>query len=122
MATRIRRAVVAVALAMLMATALAGAAWAATIEGTSEGEVLFESSENDTIYGRGGMDYINADVFIGIGDRDVVYGNRGGDDIDVDDGDGKDTANGGRGGNDVCYGDPNDRYLACEKIVTNPEK
>jgi hypothetical protein len=98
------------------------AAWAATIEGTSDGEVLFESSRDDTIYGRGGVDYVNADLFSGIGDRDVVYGNRHNDDIDVDDGDGKDTANGGLGSNDVCYGDPRDKFRYCEVIVINPQK
>jgi Ca2+-binding RTX toxin-like protein len=122
MATRIRRAGFMVALGLLLlATALAGAAYAATIEGTDQGEVLFESNRNDTIYGRGGSDYINAAVFIGIGDRDVVYGNKGGDKLDVDDGDGKDTANGGNG-HDTCYGDPNDAYIGCETIVTNAEK
>jgi Ca2+-binding RTX toxin-like protein len=104
---------------LLLATALAGVAYAATIEGTSQHEVLFESSRNDTIYGRGGIDYINADLFVGMGDRDVAYGNAGGD---VDDGDGKDTANGGKSGNDVCFGDPRDQFVGCEKVVTNPKK
>jgi hypothetical protein len=121
MTIRLVTAGLALALAILAATAQAGPAWAATIVGTSEHEVLFESNGDDTIYGRGGIDYINADIFIGIGDRDVAYGNRRGDEIDVDDNDGKDTANGGNG-KDACYGDPNDQYISCETIVTNPNK
>jgi hypothetical protein len=121
MTIRLVTAGLALALAILAATAQAGPAYAAIVEGTGDPEVLFESNSDDTIYGRGGLDYINADVFVGIGDRDQVYGNKGGDDIDVDDGDGKDTANGGTGV-DACYGDPNDAYIGCEKIVTNPEK
>jgi hypothetical protein len=40
MATRIQRAVVAVALALLMATVLAGVAWAATLVGGNGSDVL----------------------------------------------------------------------------------
>jgi hypothetical protein len=83
--------------------------------------VLFESNRDDTIYGRGGSDYLNADIFIGIGDKDQAYGGRGEDSVDVDDNDGRDTANGGRGG-DLCYGDPHDKFVSCEEIVTNPSK
>lgn len=118
-----RRVTLILAAMAVMVPLFAAVAYAATIEGTSQHEVLFESSRNDTIYGRGGIDYINAGVFVGIGDRDTVYGNAGGDEIDVDDGDGKDTAKSGSGaGRDTCFGDPNDEFVGCEKIVTNPKK
>ena len=109
-----------VALAV-MVTLFAAVAYAATIDGTRKGEVLLESSENDTIFGRGGGDRIQATVFGPGGDigetpedRDVVYGNAGNDGIQVDDGDGRDTAIGGNGDNDVCIGDPGDQ-LVCEQ-------
>ena len=97
----------------VMVSLFAAVAYAATIEGTREGEILQESNLNDTIFGRGGSDVINARTFAN--DRDVAYGNAGHDQIHVVDGDGRDTANGGNG-IDACYGDPNDE-LNCEEEV-----
>src|SRR5215203_4480756 len=56
MATRIRRAGVAVALALLMATALAGAVWAADRVGTNDSDLLIGTDARDTIYGLKGPD------------------------------------------------------------------
>ena len=103
--------------------------YAATIEGVSQGsterpncsglepncERLQESSLDDTIFGRGGPDFIDANDFTD--DTDVANGNGGNDDISVRDGDALDTANGGRG-DDTCFGDPGDE-LNCE--VVNPD-
>ena len=101
----------------VMVPLFAAVAYAATIEGTSEGEKLLESDRNDTIQGRGGGDLIDAQLFgPDLGDppdRDVVFGNRGSDEIGVEDGDGGDTVFGGKG-NDECWGDPGDE-LHCEE-------
>jgi Ca2+-binding RTX toxin-like protein len=74
MAKRIRQAVVAVALALLIATALAGVAWAATLVGTAGPDQLHGSSEVDTIYGLDGSDSLS-----GRGAGDELYGGRGRD-------------------------------------------
>ena len=74
MATRIRWAVAAVALALLMAAALGGAAWAATLVGTAGPDELHGSSEVDTLYGLDGGDSLS-----GRGAGDELYGGRGRD-------------------------------------------
>jgi len=74
MATRIRQAVVAVALTLLMAAALASAAWAATLVGTAGPDLIAGSSEVDTIYGLDGRDSLS-----GWGAGDELYGGRGRD-------------------------------------------
>ena len=109
-----RRVTMLLAAMALMVALFAAVAYAATIEGTSEGEILIESDLNDTIFGRGGSDEIVADFFGN--DRDVVQGQGGNDDIFAEDGDGRDTVIGGGGGNDLCVGDPNDE-LDCEDEV-----
>jgi hypothetical protein len=102
----------------VMVTLFAAAAYAATIDGTSQSDILLDSQLNDTIFGRGSGDEIRADAFGLEGfltcgdppgpcdgaDTDVANGNAGRDLINVDDGDTLDTANGG-GGNDFCIGD-----------------
>jgi hypothetical protein len=102
----------------VMVPLFAAAAYAATIDGTSQGDILLDSQLDDTIFGRGSGDEIRADAFgpeslLTVGDppmsccgpdTDVANGNGGGDFINVDDGDTLDTANGGNG-NDVCVGD-----------------
>jgi hypothetical protein len=56
------------------------------------------------------------------GDRDRVHGNKGNDEIYVDDEDGKDIAYGGKGTEDQCFGDSpdfgngGDKYFGCEYI------
>ena len=109
-----RRVTMMLAAMALMVSLLAAVAYAATIEGTNqEGEILQESNLNDTIFGRGGSDVINARTFAN--DRDVVNGNAGHDQIHVDDEDGRDTATGGNGV-DECHIDPNDE-ANCENEV-----
>jgi len=115
-----------VALAV-MVPLFAAVAYAATIEGTSEGEILQESNKNDTIFGRGGADTILAQRFPGTvtatspADTDVAKGNLGNDIINVRDGDPADTAAGGEG-TDTCYtdvsatGTPTDQVANCESI------
>jgi hypothetical protein len=111
-----RRVTLMLAAMAVMTGLLATVAYAVTIAGTDEGEIILESNLDDTIHGRGGADRIRADIFGpnhgALRDTDVARGNRGADRIRVDDGDGRDTANGGRG-DDVCFGDPGDE-LDCE--------
>ena len=113
-----RRVTMMLAAIAVMVPLFAGVAYAATIEGTSQGDILLDSQRNDTIFGRGSGDEIRADAFgqppdtiftcNGVAcagpDTDVANGNAGADFIVVDDGDTLDTANGG-GGNDTCIGD-----------------
>jgi hypothetical protein len=104
----------------VMVSLFAGVAYAATIDGTSQSDILLDSQLNDTIFGRGSGDEIRADAFgqppdtiftcddppvaCAGPDTDVANGNGGGDFIVVDDGDTLDTANGGNG-IDTCIGD-----------------
>ena len=111
-----RRVMKVLAAMAVMVTLFAAAAYAATIDGTSQGDILLDSQLNDTIFGRGSGDEIRADAFGPEGfitcttvpctdpDTDVANGNAGPDFIVVDDGDTLDTANGG-GGIDECVGD-----------------
>jgi Ca2+-binding RTX toxin-like protein len=120
-----RRVTMMLAAMAVMVPLFAGVAYAATIEGTGERDVLLESNVDDTIFGRERGDFIFADFTFtefppGVptgADTDVANGNTGPDFIVVDDGDGLDTANGGPG-DDTCFGDPNDT-LNCE--TENPE-
>ena len=106
-----RRVTMMLAAMALMVSLFAAVAYAATIVGTRGGDLLFESQKRDTIYGRAGMDFIDASTFPD--DRDEVNGNRGADNIDVHDGDSLDTANGGKGV-DTCVGDIGDELKNCE--------
>ena len=125
----LRRRIATIAAMAVMVGLFPAVGYAATIEGTNQGsteqpncsglkpncERLQESSLNDTIFGHGGPDYLDANDFTN--DTDVANGNRGQDDISVRDQDALDTANGGPGV-DTCYGDPGDE-LNCE--VVNPD-
>lgn len=120
-----RRVTMMLAAMAVMVVLFAGVALAAAIEGTSAGEILIDTDRNDTMFGRGGGDEVDAGAFGPNGflletdpERDVANGNGGNDVVFVDDGDGRDTANGGRG-NDVCFSDPNDELISCEE--ENPE-
>jgi hypothetical protein len=97
-----RRGTLMLAAMAVMVSLLAAVAYAATIEGTRQSETLQESNLNDTIFGRGGRDFIDARTFGN--DTDRANGNAGNDLINVTDGDGLDTANGGKGV-DTCHGD-----------------
>jgi hypothetical protein len=111
-----RRVTLMLATMAVMMGLFATVAYAVTITGTDQGEIILESNLDDTIFGRGGADRIRTDIFgpnnDAPRDTDVANGSRGADRIRVDDGDGRDTANGGRG-DDVCAGDPGDE-LDCE--------
>ena len=128
-----RRVMMLLAAMAVMVPLFAAAAYAATIEGTSQGEILLDSNLNDTMFGRGGSDQIRADAFgvsgtlITVGDppqpccgpdTDVAKGNAGGDGIVVTDGDPLDTATGGDG-DDTCFGDAGDE-LNCEHETVGP--
>jgi Ca2+-binding RTX toxin-like protein len=120
-----RRVTMMLAAIAVMVALFAGVAYAATIEGSVDPEILLESDLGDTMFGRGGADEVVASAFGPDGfllqtprDTDVANGNAGNDAIFVDDGDGRDTANGGSG-DDVCFSDPNDELISCEE--ENPE-
>lgn len=120
MAARIRRAVVAVALALLMVAALAGVAWAAnTIQcpgesstdpdgycnGTDRNDVMYGTKGKDDMYARRGADIMyglaGRDSLIGREGPDITYGGLGNDylgsDCDLDSWCGEDEKHGGRG-------------------------
>jgi Ca2+-binding RTX toxin-like protein len=111
-----RRTGMMVALVAVMVALFATAAYAATIEGNNRDNTLFETPQNDRIYGNAGSDELYADEFSG--DTDRLYGGRGQDFLYADDGDGQDLLDGGRG-YDECYGDPQDSFVRCEEIYTN---
>jgi hypothetical protein len=129
-----RRVMMVLAAMAVMVTLFAAAAYAATIDGTSQGDILLDSQLNDTIFGRGSGDEIRADAFgqppntiftcgdppaaCAGPDTDVANGNGGGDFIVVTDGDTLDTANGGKG-EDTCFGDTLDD-LNCEHETVGP--
>ncbi len=105
MVTRIRRAGFAVALALLlMATALAGGAYAKIISGTPGNDYLLGTIKNDLIRGREGDDYIRGlagdDLLSGGAGDDVVRGSGGNDKIYP--GEGPDIVLAGAG-NDKIY-------------------
>ena len=105
MVTRLRRAGVAVALALLfMATALASVAYAKIISGTPGNDYLLGTIKNDLIRGREGDDYIRGlagvDLLRGGAGEDVVRGSGGNDEIYP--GEGPDIVLAGAG-NDKIY-------------------
>lgn len=106
-----KRMVMAVTVAALMAVLTAGTALAesdSAIRGTNAGDALYGTSIADTIYGFGG-----ADLIYGYADRDVLYGGNesgwgdkilGGGAADRILGQGGDDALYGQAGNDVING------------------
>jgi hypothetical protein len=114
-----RRVTLMLAAVAMMVSLFAVVAYAAEIQGTDNDENLIETERNDQIAGHRGNDDINAAFYTvaqtpgQLGDTDKVKGNRGDDSIDVQDGDGRDTANGGRGIDD-CVADPGDDVKGCE--------
>ena len=109
-----KRMTILVAIMALMVAIFATTAYAATIRGDNTGEALYETPQNDQIYGQGGNDFLGAVEYSG--DTDKLYGGRGGDELQADDGDTLDVINGG-GGIDSCYGDAGDTYVGCEQII-----
>lgn len=107
-------------LAMLLALVAAGAAMAVTktcgdtgCNGTENDDTLYErkGTVQDSIFGLGGEDVIDANTFNF--DKDRVFGGDRGDKLLVNDGDGRDLVKGGAG-RDVCFIDPGDRAVNCE--------
>ena len=113
--TEMRRVTMMLAAMALMVALFAAVAYAATIDGTNQAEIIRETNLSDTINARGGADEIDATEFSD--DTDRANGNAGNDEIDVRDGDGRDTANGGNGDDDVCFIDPNDDDVNCEETI-----
>ena len=106
MAKRIRRVeamltrvLLIMAVQLLLATALAGAAWAATKVGTNGSDLLIGTNARDTIYGLDGPDDVlaraNNDRLYGGSDSDEIHGGRNADYIVA--GQGPDDLFGGRG-------------------------
>ena len=85
MAKRMRRAGLVAALALLMAMALAGVAYAENIGGTPGNDYLLGTVKDDLIRGRGGDDYVRAlvgeDLLRGGPGDDVVRGGGANDKI-----------------------------------------
>jgi Ca2+-binding RTX toxin-like protein len=108
-----KRITILVAIVALMVAMFATAAYAATIHGDNTNEALYETPQNDQIYGRGGNDFLDAVVYSG--DTDKLYGGRGSDEVSASDGDTSDLLDGGRG-EDSCYGDAGDTFVRCEQI------
>jgi Ca2+-binding RTX toxin-like protein len=89
--------------------------------GTTEQDTIFErggDSVGDTIYARQGPDTVRADLFGD--DNDFLFGQRGHDTLNANDGDGNDILDGGRG-YDVCIGDAGDEFRDCEEEIVDPE-
>jgi Ca2+-binding RTX toxin-like protein len=109
-----RKAVVMMALMALLTLAVAGMAYADRITGNDRANTLFETRRNDTIYGFGGGDVIDANNFSGETDRG--YGNAGNDRILVNDNDRLDAAVGGSG-YDICVVDRRIEIgTGCDKV------
>src|SRR5215207_10459039 len=119
-----RRVTLMLAAVAMMVSLFAVVAYAAELHATENRDLLTESQRGDTIKGLIGDDDICAGPTPatavpplscsagyslgqtpgGLGDRDRVHGNKGDDNIDLRDGDGKDIAWGGKG-IDRCWGD-----------------
>jgi len=115
-----RKGTMMVALVALLVAIFATAAYAATIKGTAQNDVIVnETAGDDQIYGFRGADFIEARQFAG--DRDKLYGGRGNDELDADDNDPDDLVVGGRGRNDSCEGDVGDEFKSCDgNVFRNP--
>jgi hypothetical protein len=121
---RLKRIVFMVTLASLLAGVFAPAALAVDQQctfrpcaGTDSRDTLYERGGRgvpDTIFGLQGRDRIYANLFGA--DRDLLYGNRGSDILNAQDGDGRDELYGGPG-EDTCYVDEGDLYRGCEEVV-----
>jgi Ca2+-binding RTX toxin-like protein len=109
-----RRVTLMLAAVGVMVGLFAAVAYAATIEGTNQQDIITESNLNDTIFARGGAYIIDATPFTN--DTDRANGNAGNDEIDARDNDDRNTLNGGNG-DDVCFGDPGDEFISCEEEI-----
>ena len=97
-----RKATTMAALVALLTVAVAGVAYAATIEGNANDNYLEETCKGDAIYGRDGQDVLDAN---NCGrDTDVLHAGRGNDWLLANDGDNRDVLYGGKGF-DTCVVD-----------------
>jgi Ca2+-binding RTX toxin-like protein len=88
--------------------------------GTNTKNVLYErpgSGTSDAIYGRGGGDVLRANEHTR--DRDRLYGNRGRDSSNVNDGDTRDTVSGGPGFDVCCVDSRSVVGTSCEGARVN---
>ena len=122
-----RRAMMMLGMALLLACMAAGVAVAADrfnekncndvlpCNGTNGDDLIHErqGTVKDVIYGKDGHDILDANNFNK--DRDRLYGGDQGDKILANDGDGRDVAKGGPG-RDVCFVDPGDRTAGCNEV------
>jgi hypothetical protein len=139
-----RRVTLVLAAVAMMVSLFAVVAYAAEIQGTEKRDLLTESQRGDTIKGLERGDdicagpppsqsllfcspgYSEANTSTGRGDRDRAHGNKGNDNINVMDGDGKDIAWGGKGIDRCWYdtanvGDGGDKTFGCEFINGVPQ-
>jgi Ca2+-binding RTX toxin-like protein len=112
-----RRGTMLLAAIAVMVALFAGAAYAATISGTAERDILVESQLDDVINARAGDDKVKAQFKQW--DKDELRGNSGDDLLRADDGDDWDIVNGGAGNEDLCIGDAEDDFLNCEDTIEN---
>ena len=122
-----RRVMMVVGMAFLLACMAAGVAAAAErfnekdcndvlpCNGTNRDDLMHErqGTVKDVIYGKDGHDVLDANNFNK--DRDRLFGGDQGDKILANDGDGRDVAKGG-GGRDICYVDRGDRTVNCNVV------
>ncbi len=122
---KMRRMVMMLGVAMLLAVMTAGAALAVTktcssvpCRGTNQDDVLHErrGSVHDRIVALAGRDLLDANNYST--DRDVLRGGRGPDRLLANDLDGADVLRGGQG-RDFCHGDPGDVFINCEVTRTS---
>jgi hypothetical protein len=124
-----RRIAMVLGLAMVFAMLAAGVAVAADrfneincqnrdlpCNGTNRDDLMHErqGTVKDVMYSKNGEDVLDANNFRN--DRDRLYGGDRGDKILANDGDGRDVAKGGQG-RDICYVDPGDRTVNCNRVV-----
>ena len=88
-----RRVTLMLAAMAMIVSLFAVVAYAAEIWGTDQNDDIYETNQDDNIFGRQGNDYVTAAKYDG--DTDRVEGNRDNDTISVEDGDNKDRVDGG---------------------------
>jgi hypothetical protein len=119
-----RRMVMMLGVAMLLAVVTAGAALAVTktcssvpCVGTNNEDVLHErqGSVKDRIVALKDSDLLDANNYSN--DRDRLEGNKGRDRLLTNDLDSRDSLRGGDG-RDFCHGDPGDEFFGCEVTRT----
>jgi opacity protein-like surface antigen len=127
-----RRLMIMVALVVLLVGVFAATAYARTFTctdlpcyGTSERDTINERPAfgvPDEIFGRAGLDNINA--AISPGDVDILHGQKGSDRLNtreqVPEGDPLDTVYGGEG-TDTCRVNEGDEYFSCEVVYVDGE-